>query len=109
MARQLESKFQAVVIDAFEAMFPGCMVMKNDSSYIQGVPDLILLWGPHWATFEVKRGLDEPFQPNQEYYINRMNEMSFSAMICPENMGEVLDALQQSFRARRPARVPQRQ
>lgn len=73
--------------------------MKNDPNYIQGIPDLTILWANRWATLEVKRSLKAPQQPNQEYYVNVMNQMSFSSFICPENKEEVLNALQQSFRS----------
>lgn len=105
MARKLESDFQNWFINTLRQLFPGCYVMKNDSAYLQGAPDLLLLWQDRWATFEVKRGLDEPYQPNQEYHIDMMNRMSFSAMVCPENVTEILDALQLSFRARRLPRL----
>lgn len=109
MARKpLESKFQKWLIDTLEVTFPGCFILKNDSSYLTGVPDLLILWEDRWATLEVKRSLHEEYEPNQEYYIGVMNQMSFSAMICPENAQEILNALQQSFSARRVSRRPQR-
>ncbi len=93
----LENKFQANLIKELKEMFPGCVVMKNDSSYIQGIPDLTVLYKNHWATLECKKSESESFRPNQRYYINRMNEMSFSAAIYPENKEEVLNELQHAF------------
>lgn len=104
----LESKFQKWLIDTLEMMFPGCFILKNDSSYLTGVPDLLILWEDRWATLEVKRSLHEEYEPNQEYYIGVMNQMSFSAMICPENAQEILNALQRSFRPRRIPRISER-
>lgn len=104
----LESKFQKWLIDTLEVLFPGCVVLKNDSSYRPGIPDLLVLWQDRWAMLEVKRSASESYQPNQEYYIDQLNHMSFAAMICPENATEILDALQQSFRARRVPRISQR-
>lgn len=76
-------------------------MLKNDSSYLQGVPDLLLLWNDRWATLEVKRSSTAPQRPNQEYYVNMMNEMSFSRFIYPENKEEVLNEIQHAFRSRR--------
>lgn len=92
-----ESKYQAGLIDRLERMFPGCIVIKNDSAYLQGVPDLLVLYGPHWAMLEVKRSSTEEVQPNQEYYVNLFNGMSFGAFIDPSNEEEVLYELQRSF------------
>jgi hypothetical protein len=106
---KLESDFQGKLIKELAAMFPGCMIQKLDSAYQQGIPDLLILWGRNWATLECKRSAKEAFQPNQEYYIAYMNEMSFSACIFPENKEEILNALQQSFRTGRPTRRPSSQ
>ena len=94
----LENKFQAKLIKDLKATFPGCIVMKNDSSYIQGIPDLLVLYNDKWASLELKRSANARKQPNQEYYVGRMNEMSFSRFVCPENMEEVLNELQQTFK-----------
>lgn len=88
-----ENKFQANLIKEIKNKLPNCMVMKNDSSYIQGIPDLIVLNGDKWATLENKRNANAIKQPNQEYYVNKMNEMSFSRFIFPENQDEVLKEL----------------
>jgi hypothetical protein len=95
----LENKFQANLIKELKDMFPGCIVMKNDASYIQGIPDLLVLYEDKWASLEVKRSSSAKRQPNQDYYVGRMNEMSFSRFICPENKEEVLYELQQTFKS----------
>jgi len=79
-------------------MFPGCIVMKNDSSYIQGIPDLLILFGKKWASLECKKTLKAKKQPNQEYYVNLMNEMSFARFISPEVKNEVLTDLKEHFK-----------
>lgn len=93
-----ESTYQNRLIKKLEELFPGCIILKNDSSYIQGIPDLTIFFFEKWATLEVKASFNAPQQPNQEYYVGVMNEMSFSAFIYPENEEEVLAYLQQAFR-----------
>lgn len=93
----LESKFQAQLIKDLKKMFPGCIVLKNDPNYLQGVPDLTIFWRDRWATLEVKKTANASHQPNQDYYVATMDGMSFSRFIYPENKREVLNELQQSF------------
>lgn len=95
----LESRFQANLIKELKRLFPGCIVMKSDSGYLQGIPDLLVLYNDKWASLECKQSAVSKKQPNQEYYVGKMNEMSFSRFICPENKEEVLCDLQQSFRS----------
>ena len=95
----LESKFQADLIKDIKSMFPGCVVMKNDSSYIQGIPDLLVLYNDRWASLECKKSEGARKQPNQEYYVEKLDSMSFSRFIFPENKEEVLRELQSAFQA----------
>lgn len=94
----LESKFQHTLIQELENRFPGCIIMKNDSNYIQGIPDLIVLYENKWATLECKKSKKSTHQPNQDFYVEKMNNMSFSAFIFPENKEEVLNDLERSFK-----------
>lgn len=93
-----ENIFQAKLIKELKKRYPGCLVMKLDSSYIQGIPDLLILYKKHWATLECKKSEMSSVRPNQRYYVKLMNDMSFSRFICPENMEVVLHDLQQSFK-----------
>lgn len=95
----LESRFQADLIRDLKDRFPGCIVLKNDSSYIQGIPDLTIFYEDMWATLECKKDKRASHQPNQDYYVDLMNDMSFSAFIYPENKEEVLDELEDFFMA----------
>lgn len=97
----LERDYQAALIQKLKALFPGCVVLKNDSSYLQGIPDLLVLVGQKWAMLEVKASFFAGYQPNQEYYLDLLDDMSFAMMICPENEEEVLRELQQALRVRR--------
>ena len=102
-----ENRYQGKLIKKLEKRFPGCVVLKNDSGYQQGILDLTILYGPFWASLEVKDSADSVLQPNQEYFIEKLNEMSFAAKIYPEIETEVLDALQQAFETSRRACIPQ--
>lgn len=93
----LENKFQSKLIKELKKEFPGCMVLKNDPTYLQGVPDLLVLYKDKWASLEVKKSAKAKHQPNQDYYVDKMNEMSHSAFIYPENKDEVLDDLRKTF------------
>ena len=104
----LESKFQALLIDEIEKLFPGCLIMKLDANYMPGIPDLLILFEDAWAVLECKKSAKARPRPNQPYYVDKLNEMSFAAFIYPENKDEILDELQRSFESRRAARVSQR-
>ena len=94
-----ESAFQKKLKDDLKERFPGCIIIKNDPTDIQGIPDLTIFYKNKWATLECKRSAKESHQPNQDYYVNKMDEMSFSRFVYPENEMEVLDEIQRSFEA----------
>lgn len=98
MARssKLESGFQDKLRDDLKEMFPGCMIFKMDQ--IQGIPDLLVLYKNKWASLECKKNSKAIRQPNQEYYVDQMNNMSFSRFIYPENKNEVLEELREAFK-----------
>lgn len=98
---RLEKDFQAKLIKELKLIFPGCIIMKNDPTYIQGIPDLIILYKDKWAALEVKKSANASHRPNQEYYVDLMDEMSYATFIFPENKEEVLYDLQQSLFSRR--------
>lgn len=93
----LEKKFQSKLVSELKERFPGCIVLKLDPTYIQGVPDLLVLHNNKWATLECKKSQNSKKQPNQEYFVKKMNDMSFSRIIYPENKEDILNELQQSF------------
>lgn len=93
-----ENIFQRKLKEELRILFPGCIIIKLDSGDIQGIPDLLVLYKNKWAALEVKRSANAEKRPNQEYYVEVMDGMSFSRFICPENKEEVLDALQSAFR-----------
>ena len=100
-----ESQFQAELIKELKERFKGCLVMKLDSGYLQGIPDLLILYKKKWATLECKKTKNAKKRPNQDHYVDLMNEMSFSRFIFPENKEEVLNDLELTFKPSRAARV----
>jgi phenolic acid decarboxylase len=94
-----ESKFQSNLIKRLKNMFMGCIVMKTDPNYIQGIPDILILYKNKWASLECKKSSKASHQPNQSYFVDLMNKMSFSRFICPENEEEVLNELQRAFQS----------
>lgn len=98
---KLESKFQKSLIKHIQDIFPDCIVVKNDPNYIQGIPDLLVLYKDKWAALECKRNCNSSHRPNQDYYVNRMDGMSFAAFIYPENEEFVLNRLRRYFESER--------
>lgn len=96
-----ESEFQAKLILEIKKRFPGAIVLKNDPNYIQGFPDLTVLYKDHWAILEIKRSEKASHQPNQDYYVSQADRMSVGRFVYPENMMEVLDDLARSFQVGR--------
>ena len=94
-----ESDFQKDLKKEILERFEGSIVQKMDSGQIQGIPDLLILWRNKWAALECKKSANASKRPNQEYYVNKMNDMSFARFICPENKEEVLNDLEQAFRS----------
>ena len=92
-----ENDYQKGLKKKLKTMFPGCLVTKLDSSDIQGIPDLLVLYENKWAVLEVKKDATAQHRPNQDYYVAKLNEMSFSRFIYPENEEEVLDELYKTF------------
>lgn len=99
MARssRLESGFQDRLRDELKDMFQGCMIFKMDQ--IQGIPDLLILYEDKWASLECKQHAGASVRPNQRYYVDLMDKMSFSRFVYPENKDEVLDDLYTYFMA----------
>ena len=94
----LESQFQSQLIRKIKNEFPGCMVLKNDPTYLQGVPDLTVFCGNKWAALEVKKSKNASHRPNQNYYVDKMNRMSYATFVYPENEKEVLAELHKKFK-----------
>lgn len=98
---KLERNFQAQLIKDLKARYPGCVILKNDPNYIQGFPDLTILYRDRWAALECKKDKDAPARPNQPEYVERLNGMSYAAFIFPENKEKVLNDIYKLFDAPR--------
>lgn len=93
-----ESDFERYVIKRIENLFPGCIVLKNDPSYIQGFPDRTILYYDRWAALEIKDSDNAAVQPNQKYWVDRAMELSYGSFVYPGKLKEVLDELRGTFR-----------
>lgn len=94
-----EAAYQRQLIVRLQEIFPDCFIIKNDAAVVQGIPDILILWGDRWAMLEVKVSLRAPVQSNQEYYVQMFSDMSFASFICPENEEQVLYDLQSALGA----------
>lgn len=93
----LENRFKTKLVNELKSIFPGCIVTHLDPTEIQGIPDLLILYGDKWAALEGKKSIKASVRPNQEYYVNLMNDMSFASFIYPENKDEVIEELHSYF------------
>lgn len=96
---KLERDFQSDLIKDLRDLFHDCVILKNDANYLQGIPDLLILFGDRWAMLEVKASETSDHQPNQDYYVDKLDSMSYSAFIYPANKEEILHDLQRTFGA----------
>jgi hypothetical protein len=101
-----EAQYQAKLIKKLETLFPGCLIIRIDSRQIQGLPDILILFNDKWAVLEIKMAEGSAIQPNQEYYVNLLNDMSYASFVNPKNEEEVLSDLQHTFGVIREARIP---
>lgn len=94
----LERDYQKKLVKKLKDTFDGCIVLKNDAQLKQGIPDLLILYQDKWAALEVKKSEKATHQPNQDYKVECMNEMSYASFIYPENEEEVFKELKEVFR-----------
>lgn len=98
MARssRLESGFQDSLRYELMQRYPESMIFKMDQ--IQGIPDMLILYKNKYAFLENKKSANAKHQPNQDYYVNKLNNMSFARFVFPENRDRVLEELDLYFR-----------
>jgi hypothetical protein len=95
---KLESSFQKALKEELTVIFPGCEILKVDCLDKPGRPDLLILYKDRWASLEVKRSSTASHRPNQDYWVDEYNRMSYSAFIFPENKEVILDELRHHFK-----------
>lgn len=81
----LERDYQKKLVKKLKDTFPGSIVLKNDAQLKQGVPDLLVLYNDKWAALEVKKSKNASHRPNQDIFVEKMDDMSFAQFIYPEN------------------------
>lgn len=93
-----ENSFQAGLIKEIKERYEGCIVLKNDANYKQGIPDLTIFYKDHYALLESKKDENASFRPNQEMYLTLFDKWAFARRIEPSNKEEVLNELDTFFR-----------
>ena len=93
----LENKFKTDLIKEIKTRLPGSMVVHLDPTELQGIPDILVLYKDKWAALEGKKNATASHRPNQNFYVKKMNNMSFAAFIFPENKEEILNDLQHAL------------
>lgn len=89
-----ENYFQKELIKKIKQLLPGCVVLKNDARYVQGIPDLSVFFGNRYFMLECKRDSKSNKQPNQSIYVDHINNMGgYARFIYPENEKEILDEI----------------
>lgn len=93
----LENTFKTNLVRDIKNRFPGARVFHLNPNECQGAPDLIILYQNKWAALEGKKSAAASHRPNQDYWVNKYDEMSFARFIYPENKEEILHELQNLF------------
>lgn len=91
---KLESQYRTELSKRIQRRWPDSVIVPTDPSRQQGILDILILIGRRWAMLELKRRANSSRRPNQPYFVEKFNDMSYAAFICPENEDEVLDELQ---------------
>lgn len=100
-----ESTFQHKLITALKERLPGSVILKTDPTYIQGFPDLVVLYKKRWCALEVKNRQKASHRPNQDYWVNKLNKMSYASFVYPENLEDILNGISKSFKPGRNTRI----
>lgn len=100
--KTLESQFKTKIAGQLTVLLPYCVLLKNDEQFMPGIPDMLILYQDRWAMLEFKRSAPrrkQDYEPNQEYYLRKFNDMAFASVIYPDNASLVLQELVDWFHA----------
>lgn len=97
----LEGKYKTELTKRIYERFGNrCVVVRLDSALMQGISDMLVLFeGGMWAALEAKTRGNAARQPNQEFYVQKLNDMCFAAFIYPENEEAVLNELEEEYQS----------
>jgi len=95
----LESAFKKNFITELNVrLAPIDLEYIHTRSHNRSFPDLLILGpGSTWAALEFKAAEEADHQPNQAWYINRLNHWAYATFMYPENREEVLGDLEKLF------------
>lgn len=86
-----ESAFERRVVSDIKSWNDNVLVLKNNASMIQGIPDRTVYFADKFAMLEFKKSKDAKHQPNQDWYIDKINSNGgFARFIYPENEEKTL-------------------
>lgn len=103
-----ENKWKQNLVNRIKKDLPGSMIFHLNPNELQGAPDLLILYKDKWATLEGKKDSKASRRKHQDYYVDKMDNMSFSRFIYPENEEEVLDELYATLQSGRKTRHTRR-
>lgn len=92
-----EEKYKQKLVAKIRELFPSCYILNTDPRDLQGIPDLLILHKDRWAALEIKASEKAKRRPNQEFYVDDLNKLSYASFIFPENEERVLNELQSAF------------
>ena len=97
----LESEFRKAFLEEvqnrIDPLNKGFLFFLNASNAFRSFPDIVILGSHKWAALEFKKSKRASHQPNQEYYINKLNEIGYASFVYPENAEEILNDLEELF------------
>ena len=108
MAKQLEAQFKKRFIDRFKNRMDELEIpleVEQQKSNRRSWLDTIFLGPCVWAMLEFKKDEDANHQPNQDYYVDKLNRMCYAAFVSPENEEMVFNEMEELFKLGRNACV----
>ena len=95
-----ETKFKKMFKKKLKRLYPECIIVEADPTYFWSVPDVYFFLGSFWAALEFKRTEGSSRRPNQEYWVEVLDKMSFARFVYPGVEEEVLSELEAAIQNR---------